>query len=34
MNRSEKIKKEYPKLPILISGDALYANKTVLENCG
>ena len=33
MNRAEKIKKEYPKLPILISGDALYANKTVLEIC-
>lgn len=30
---AEKIKKEYPKLPILISGDALYANKTVLEIC-
>ena len=30
---AEKIKKEYPRLPILISGDALYANKTVLEIC-
>ena len=29
----EKIKKEYPKLKILISGDALYANKTVLDKC-
>ena len=30
---AEKIKKEYTRLPILISGDALYANKTVLEIC-
>ena len=30
---TEKIKKEYPRLRILISGDALYANKTVLEIC-
>ena len=30
---AEKIKKEYPRLQILISGDALYANKTVLEIC-
>lgn len=28
-----KIKKEYPRLKILISGDALYANKTVLGIC-
>ena len=28
-----KIKKEYPKLKIIISGDALYANKTVMEIC-
>ena len=30
---AEKIKKQYPKLQILISGDALYANKTVLDIC-
>ena len=30
---AEKIKKEYPKLKILISGDALYANKPVLDIC-
>ena len=30
---AERIKKEYPRLPILISGDALYANKKVLEIC-
>ena len=30
---AEKIKREYPRLQILISGDALYANKTVLEIC-
>lgn len=30
---AEKIKKEYPKLKIIISGDALYANKPVLEIC-
>lgn len=30
---AEKIKKEYPKLKIIISGDALYANKLVLEIC-
>lgn len=28
-----KIKKEYPKLKILISGDALYASRSVLEIC-
>ena len=30
---AEKIKKQYPRLKILISGDALYANKTVLDIC-
>lgn len=30
---AEKIKKQYPKLKILISGDALYANRTVLDTC-
>lgn len=30
---AEKIKEQYPKLKILISGDALYANKTILEKC-
>ena len=30
---AEKIKKEYPKLKILISADALYANKPVLDIC-
>ena len=30
---AEKIKKEYPKLKILISGDALYAKKSVLDIC-
>lgn len=30
---TEKIKKEYPKLKIIISGDALYANKPVLDIC-
>lgn len=30
---AEKIKKEYPKLKIIISGDALYANKPVLNIC-
>lgn len=30
---AKKIKKQYPKLKILISGDALYANKTVLDIC-
>ena len=30
---AEKIKKEYPRLRIIISGDALYASKTVLDIC-
>ena len=30
---AEKIKKEYPKLKIIISGDALYACKPVLDIC-
>ena len=30
---AENIKKQYPKLKILISGDALYATKTVLDIC-
>ena len=30
---AEKIKKEYPKLPIIISGDALYACDPVIEIC-
>lgn len=30
---AENIKKKYPRLKILISGDALYANKTVLDTC-
>jgi hypothetical protein len=30
---AEKIKKEYPKLKILISGDALYACKPVFDIC-
>lgn len=30
---SKKIKTNYPRLKILISGDALYANKPVLEIC-
>lgn len=30
---AEKIKKEYPKLKILISGDALYACKAVFDIC-
>ena len=30
---AEKIKEEYPKLKIIISGDALYANKPVLDIC-
>ena len=30
---AKKIKKEYPRLKIIISGDALYANKKVLEIC-
>ena len=30
---AEKIKKEYPRLKIIISGDALYANKSVMDIC-
>lgn len=30
---AEKIKREYPKLKILISGDALYANKSIIDIC-
>lgn len=30
---AERIKKEYPKLPIIISGDALYACEPVMELC-
>ena len=30
---AEKIKKEYPRLKILISGDALYASKSVIDIC-
>ena len=30
---AEKIKDEYPNIKILISGDALYANKPVLDIC-
>ena len=30
---SKRIKKEYPKLPIIISGDALYACEPVMEIC-
>ena len=30
---AQKIKKEYPRLKIEISGDALYANKTVIDIC-
>ena len=30
---AEKIKKEYPRLRIIISGDALYASKPVIETC-
>ena len=30
---AEKIKKEYPKLKILISGDALYASKPIMDIC-
>ena len=29
----ERIKKEYPKLPIIISGDALYACQPVIDIC-
>lgn len=30
---AKKIKRQYPRLKILISGDALYATKTVLDIC-
>ena len=30
---AEKIKKEYPRLKIIISGDALYASKPVIDIC-
>ena len=30
---AEKIKKEYPRLRIIISGDALYASKSVMDIC-
>lgn len=30
---AERIKKEYPKLPIIISGDALYAVEPVINTC-
>ena len=30
---AQKIKKEYPRLAIVISGDALYANKPVMDIC-
>ena len=30
---AEKIKKEYPRLRIIISGDALYASKPVMDIC-
>lgn len=30
---AERIKKEYPKLPIIISGDALYACNPVITTC-
>lgn len=30
---AERIKKEYPKLPIIISGDALYACQPVIDVC-
>lgn len=30
---AERIKKEYPKLPIIISGDALYAVEPVMKTC-
>ena len=30
---AKRIKKEYPKLPIIISGDALYACEPVIEVC-
>ena len=30
---TERIKKQYPKLPIIISGDALYACEPVIKRC-
>ena len=30
---AEKIKKEYPRLRVIISGDALYASNTVMDIC-
>ena len=30
---AKKLKKEYPKLPIVIGADALYSNKTVIDIC-
>ena len=30
---AKRIKKEYPKLPIIISGDALYACKPIINKC-
>lgn len=30
---AERIKKEYPKLPIIISGDALYACEPIMNKC-
>ena len=30
---ADKIKKEYPRLRIIMSGDALYAKKTVMDIC-
>ena len=30
---AERIKKEYPKLPIIISGDSLYACEPVIKRC-
>ena len=30
---ANKIKKEYPRLSIIISGDALYANKSIMDIC-
>ena len=30
---AKRIKKEYPKLPIIISGDALYACEPIMNKC-
>ena len=30
---AKKIKKEYPRLKIIIGADALYAKKTIIEVC-